>query len=85
MAIKCMIIAAVIAPAIAWTPGILGATPAFPVEPSRGAGPTYTYLSVNDPEAVNLDGSRYGIAVCINKASNASWQFSTDGGGWCCE
>lgn len=30
-------------------------------------------------------GSRYGIAVCLSASSKASWTFSTDGGGWCCE
>ena len=40
-------------------------------------------MSVLDPNALNLDGSRYGIAVCLSSSSKANWTFSTDGGGWC--
>ena len=61
----------------------LGAHAGFPVERALPGAPTYTYLSVNSPDALNLDGSRYGIAVCLSTVSNSSWQFSTDGGGWC--
>ena len=77
--------ATVVEPGHAWTPGVLGAHAGFPVEPAANGGLTWTYMSVADPEALNLDGSRYGIAVCLSKVSNASWTFSTDGGGWCCE
>ena len=42
-------------------------------------------MSVPDPEALNLDGSQYGIAVCLSTVSQANWTFSADGGGWCCE
>ncbi len=38
-------------------------------------------MSVEDPEALNLDGSRYGIAVCLSTVSTANWTFSADGGG----
>lgn len=55
----------------------------FPIKAARPGDSVWTYISVSDPEALNLDGSRYGIAVCLSKTSNASWTFSTDGGGWC--
>ena len=61
----------------------LGAHAAFPVQPAKAGGPTYTYMSVKSADALNLDGSRYGIAVCLSTVSKASWVFSTDGGGWC--
>lgn len=34
-----------------------------------------TYVSMTDPNALNLDGSLYGIGLCRAK-SNASWQIS---------
>ena len=37
-------------------------------------------MSVADEGALNLDGSRYGIAVCLSSVSKANWTFSTDGG-----
>jgi len=40
-------------------------------------------MSVPDPGALNLDWSRYGIAVCLSTVSKANWTFSADGGGWC--
>jgi hypothetical protein len=40
-------------------------------------------MSVADPDALNLDGSRYGIAVCLSTVSKDNWTFSADGGGWC--
>ena len=60
----------------------LGAHSGFPVERALPGAPTYTYMSVRDPEALNLDGSIYGIAVCLSTVSKANWTFSTDGGGW---
>ena len=45
-------------------------------------GVHFTYMSVKDPEALNLDGSIYGIAVCLSNVSKANWTFSADGGGW---
>ena len=62
----------------------LGAHAGFPVERAKAGAPTYTYMSVADPYALNLDGSRYGIAVCLSSTSKANWTFSADGGGWCC-
>ena len=61
----------------------LGAHAGFPVIPRAEAPASYTYMSVRDPEAKNLDGSVYGIAVCLSTVSKANWTFSTDGGGWC--
>ena len=61
----------------------LGAHAGFPVERAKAGAPTYTYMSVADPYALNLDGSRYGIAVCLSSTSKANWTFSADGGGWC--
>lgn len=61
----------------------LGAHAGFPVERARPGGVSYTYMSVADEGALNLDGSRYGIAVCLSTVSKANWTFSTDGGGWC--
>jgi hypothetical protein len=52
------------------------------VPPSKYGGNSYTYMSVLNPEALNLDGSIYGIAVCLSKSSKANWTFSADGGGW---
>lgn len=60
-------------------PHPLGSHAGFPVSPAREGGPTYTYMSVEDPEALNLDGSIYGIAVCLSTVSKANWTFSTDG------
>ena len=40
--------------------------------PQAGAN-TYTYMSVADPNALNLDGSIYGIAVCLSSTSKANW------------
>jgi hypothetical protein len=48
--------------------------------PAETAGKTYTYQSVADPAALNLDGSIYGIAYCLSSTSKANWTFSTDGG-----
>ena len=48
--------------------------------PSETAGNTYTYSSVDDPTALNLDGSIYGIAYCLSPTSKANWSFSADGG-----
>ena len=62
---------------------ILGQHAGFPIKPAQVGKKTYTYMSVEDPEALNLDGSRYGIAVCLSPTSKANWTFSTDGGGWC--
>jgi len=40
----------------------------------RSAAPiAYTYMSVKDPRALNLDGSIYGIAVCLSKVSKDNW------------
>ena len=50
------------------------------VPPSQTGGKTFTYMSVTDPLAVNLDGSIYGIAVCLSQTSKANWTFSA--GGW---
>jgi hypothetical protein len=61
----------------------LGAHAGFPVERARPGGVAYTYMSVADESALNLDGSRYGIAVCLSTVSKANWTFSADGGGWC--
>ena len=61
----------------------LGAHAGFPVIPRAEAPASYTYMSVRDPEAKNLDGSVYGIAVCLSTVSKANWTFSADGGGWC--
>ena len=62
----------------------LGAHAGFSlVERARPGGVSYTYMSVADEGALNLDGSRYGIAVCLSTVSKANWTFSTDGGGWC--
>ena len=30
-------------------------------------------MSVKDPRALNLDGSIYGIAVCLSTVSKANW------------
>ena len=60
-------------------PHPLGSHAGFPVSPATNGGPTYTYMSVEDPEALNLDGSIYGIAVCLSTVSKANWTFSTDG------
>lgn len=60
-------------------PHPLGSHAGFPVSPAKDGGPTYTYMSVEDPEALNLDGSIYGIAVCLSTVSKANWTFSTDG------
>jgi len=57
----------------------LGSHAAFPVARALPGAPTYTYLSVADPEALNLDGSRYGIAICLSNVSKANWTFSADG------
>jgi hypothetical protein len=62
----------------------LGAHAGFPVERALPGAQTFTYMSVEDPNALNLDGSRYGIAVCLSTVSKANWTFSTDGGGWWC-
>jgi len=51
--------------------------------PAKFGGKSFTYMSVENPAALNLDGSRYGIAVCLSSTSKANWTFSTDGGGWC--
>jgi hypothetical protein len=55
----------------------------FPVKAATAGQTTYTYMSVEDPEALNLDGSRYGIAVCLSETHTDDWVFSADGGGWC--
>ena len=60
---------------------LLGSHDGFKIEPATAGSPTYTYMSVLDPDAVNLDGSRYGIAVCLSTLSKANWTFSADGGG----
>ncbi len=57
----------------------LGAHAGFPVERALPGATTFTYMSVEDPNALNLDGSRYGIAVCLSTVSKANWTFSTDG------
>ncbi len=51
--------------------------------PNETAGNTYTYASVEDPSALNLDGSIYGIAYCLSPTSKANWSFSADGGCVC--
>lgn len=56
---------------------LLGAHAGFPVERAAPGALTYTYMSVENPAALNLDGSRYGIAVCLSKTSKANWTFST--------
>jgi hypothetical protein len=48
--------------------------------PNETAGKTFTYASVEDPTALNLDGSIYGIAYCLSPTSKANWSFSADGG-----
>ena len=61
---------------------LLGSHAGFEImAPTAGAPSTYKYMSVPDPEALNLDGSRYGIAVCLSSNSKANWTFSADGGG----
>ena len=61
---------------------LLGSHAGFEITaPTAGAPNTYKYMSVPDPEALNLDGSRYGIAVCLSSNSKANWTFSADGGG----
>ena len=51
----------------------LGSHAGFPVERVQPGGVSYTYMSVPDPGALNLDGSRYGIAVCLSTVSKANW------------
>ncbi len=48
----------------------------FPIRPAVSGGEHFTYMSVANPEALNLDGSRYGIAVCLSTVSKANWTFS---------
>jgi hypothetical protein len=50
------------------------------VSPTQTGGKSYTYMSVTDPLAVNLDGSIYGIAVCLSATSKANWTFSAGEG-----
>ena len=61
----------------------LGSHAGFPVTRASPGATSYTYMSVPDPEALNLDGSQYGIAVCLSTVSTQNWTFSADGGGWC--
>ena len=44
--------------------------------------PTYAYMELEDPSALCLDGSRYGVFVC-KANTNVSWEFAVQGGGWC--
>ena len=62
---------------------ILSSHAGFPIQAAKPGQNTFTYMSVLDPEALNLDGSRYGIAVCLSPTSTDWWTFSADGGGWC--
>lgn len=54
---------------------------AFGVAVSSAA--SATYITLADPTAVCLDGSRYGFAFCPSSQSNASWEINIQGGGWC--
>jgi hypothetical protein len=60
---------------------LLGQHDGFSWPAALPGAPTFQYMSVPDPEALNLDGSRYGIAVCLSTVSKANWTFSADGGG----
>ena len=51
----------------------LGSHAGFPVSRALPGAPTWTYMSVLDPLALNLDGSIYGIAVCLSTTSTANW------------
>jgi hypothetical protein len=75
-----LVAAALLAATVAAAPEITTTLEIIP--PSKFGGNTYTYMSVTNPEAINLDGSIYGIAVCLSKTSKANWTFSADGGGW---
>jgi hypothetical protein len=41
----------------------------------------FTYVPLNDSDALCLDGSHYGYFVC--KAGNDRWEINIQGGGWC--
>jgi hypothetical protein len=53
------------------------------VTPVSGAAGSFSYVSLSDPSAICLDGSRYGFAFCPSSQSNASWSINIQGGGWC--
>ena len=59
---------------------------AFPfpagVTPVPGVN-TFIYVPLPDPEALCLDGSRYGIFVCLGAPTATQWQIGIQGGGWC--
>ena len=43
--------------------------------------PQYVYVEAADPEALCLDGSRFGAFLC-KAASNTSWEIAVQGGGF---
>ena len=77
--------------------GVIGGEEAGNVCPGRSGGacivsglgapppppppPHYIYVEVSDPEALCLDGSRFGVFLC-KAASNESWEFAVQGGGF---
>ena len=53
----------------------LGSHGGFPVERAVAGAPTYTYMSVRDPEALNLDGSIYGEFALVGEFLSRSHRF----------
>ncbi len=40
----------------------------------------YTYVALNDSDALCLDGSHYGYFLC--RAGDQRWEINLQGGGW---
>lgn len=43
--------------------------------------PSFVYVEAADPDALCLDGSRFGVFLC-KAATNTSWELAIEGGGW---
>ena len=47
---------------------------------SQAAAAPYTYVALNDSDALCLDGSHYGYFLC--RAGDQRWEINLQGGGW---
>ncbi len=44
------------------------------------AADSYSYVALDDNDALCLDGSHYGYFIC--KAGDERWEINLQGGGW---
>ncbi len=58
----------------------LRSAPIIPTQNPDHLSATYTYVALDDNDALCLDGSHYGYFIC--RAGDERWEINLQGGGW---